>query len=344
MLILHICLEPPLVLESVHAVLFILIFRINLFLGFLVQLDHSHQTATMTAKISLALSMLSLTLLTCVCNAKPSVNPITSSSTEGTEKNDKDNTYSNGYSTALATTISVTTHISSQPSTSSSTMTTTSPKQDKKTPSLQHTIQTSTSSTPTPAPVLNMASGIVIVLVVIVLLLLLLGLIYKWTTRQSEQEGSAPELLLGVRARLRGGVRTLEERLGLTLWPGKRAGDEEDGEGEEDTGEGEEGKRDDDGAAGASAREAKGVKNVEDESDSSDDYSSLEGVDLRERAKKLSDEEIKEEVAAKRQSGSVEGPDETSGESSKMDEKQERTGVTPDEEKNQEEMCDLTIL
>lgn len=73
------------------------------------------------------------------------------------------------------------------------------------------------------------------VLVVVIILLALITVLcfYKWNTRHSGQDSSAPRLLLGVRERMRGRVRSLEDWLGLSLWPGKSVleGDEEEGEG-----------------------------------------------------------------------------------------------------------------
>ncbi|XP_010902198.1 uncharacterized protein LOC105030186 [Esox lucius] len=314
----------------------------------------------MKANISLALSMLSLILLNFFCDVMPSP---TESSTNGTqytptmsgtltdgtsEPTDQFTSQNSvggkqGNSTVMSTTLSVTTNEPSQPSTTSST----EPETTKKPPASRTSTtsplpkDTTILTSPSKPVGFNVGSAFIVVIGVIILLLLLLGLIYKWATRQSDREGSATRLLLGIRERLRGWVRTLEEHLELSLWPWKRARDEEDGEGEEG-GDREEGKMDD---GGAGARGAKGGKNCEDEDygDSSDDYSSLEGVDLRERAKNL-EEEAKKEAAAKRNSGSAAGRDDTSGESDETDEEQERTGVTSGEEKSKGEMCDITIL
>ncbi|KAL1023534.1 hypothetical protein UPYG_G00042070 [Umbra pygmaea] len=152
-------------------------------------------------------------------------------------------------------------------------------------------------------------------------------------TRRLDQDSSAPQLLLGVRDRVRGGVRSLEERLGLSLWPGKRAGDE-GGEDEEDDDE----VKSVDGRVSVEGVKA-GRSSVDDKGDSSSDYSSLEGVDLRERAKnleevKMEDGEEKQEVATsngRKQS-------DTSGDSAETDEEQK--GVTSGEV----ELSDLTIL
>ncbi|CAB1328199.1 unnamed protein product [Coregonus sp. 'balchen'] len=202
-------------------------------------------------------------------------------------------------------------------------------------PKTPPTISTPPFSNQHPSGQLSTGSIVVVVLIPIILILLIIVLFfYKWNTRHSGQDSSAPRLLLGIRERMRGGVRSLEDGLGLRLWPGKRVVEEE-GE--------EEGK----GGDGEAAVGVRGGQRDEDEGDSSDDYSSLDGIDLSERAKNLEDEEKKEEAAVKRKSGSEGGQDDMNGERTdgrKEGGEEERTGEIPGEEKSEGETCDLTAL
>ncbi|KAM9528585.1 uncharacterized protein ACWYII_041232 [Salvelinus alpinus] len=210
---------------------------------------------------------------------------------------------------------------------------TTSPPLTKQTipTSLPKTSPT-TSTTPShikPTPAL-LSTWFIVVPVIILLILITVLCFYKWNTRHSGQDSSAPRLLLGVRERMRGRVRSLEDWLGLSLWPGKRVV-----EGDEEEGDEEEGKSGD----GEAATGATGGQDV---GDSSDDYSSLDGIDLSERAKNLEDEEKKEE-AVKGKSGSEGGQDNMKGERTdgrKEGGEEERTG----EISGEGDTCDLTAL
>ncbi|XP_029529365.1 uncharacterized protein LOC115137282 [Oncorhynchus nerka] len=302
----------------------------------------------MKANITLALSMLSLVLLIFVHEATPDSNGTFNENTQ-TEKtsarggllNDTRNStdqstpekhdrgmHGNHSGMTIAPPNGTPTSTESQTSATSGNTTqqtekTTSPPLTKQTiPTSLPKTSPSTSTTPSrnkPSP-----APFIVVLVIILLLAITVLCFYKWKSRHSGQDGSAPRLLLGVRERMRGRVRSLEDWLGLTLWPGKRVV-----EGEE-----EEGEKSGDGEAAAGARGGQ-------DGDSSDDYSSLDGIDLSERAKNLEDDEKKE--AVKRKSGSEGGQYNMKGERTdgrKEGGEEERTG----ENSGEGDTCDLTAL
>ncbi|XP_024254270.1 uncharacterized protein LOC112231745 [Oncorhynchus tshawytscha] len=309
----------------------------------------------MKANITLALSMLSLVLLIFVHEATPVSNGAFNENTQ-TEKtnmrggllNDTRNStdqstpekhdrgmHGNHSGMTIAPPNGTPTSTESQTSATSGNTTqqtekTTSPSLTKQTiPTSLPKTSPSTSTNPShnkPSPAL-LNTGFIVVLVIILLLAITVLCFYKWNSRHSGQDGSAPRLLLGVRERMRGRVRSLEDWLGLSLWPGKRVveGDEEEGEGGK-SGDGE---------------AAAGVRGGQDEGDSSDDYSSLDGIDLSERAKNLEDDEKKE--ALKRKSGSEGGQYNMKGERTdgrKEGGEEERTGKNSSEG----DTCDLTAL
>lgn len=136
-------------------------------------------------------------------------------------------------------------------------------------------------------------------LIILVVLLLVFVITFRWLTRQTGTAGDAARRCShGLQEQLRSVVRAIERCLGLSLWPRKRMENEEDaGEEEEINGS--------NGTAGASKVERGGQRRGEEEDDeeeddedqreedgdSSDDYSSLEGMDLRERARQKQGEE-----------------------------------------------------
>ncbi|XP_064782154.1 uncharacterized protein LOC135506735 [Oncorhynchus masou masou] len=314
----------------------------------------------MKANITLALSMLSLVLLIFVHEATPDSNGTVNENTQ-TEKmsasggllNDTRNSidqstpekhdrgmHGNHSGMTIAPPNGTPTSTESQTSATSGNTT----QQIEKTTSHPLTKQTiptslrktspSTSTTPShnkpsPAP-LNTGFIVVPVLVIILLLAITVLCFYKWNSRHSGQDGSAPRLLLGVRERMRGRVRSLEDWLGLSLWPGKRVveGDEEEGDEEEG-----EGGKSGDGEAAA------GMRGGQDEGDSSDNYSSLDGIDLSERAKNLEDDEKKEAL----KSGSEGGQYNMKGE--RTDGRKEGVEeVQTGENSGEGDTCDLTAL
>ncbi|XP_029605890.1 uncharacterized protein LOC115191964 [Salmo trutta] len=314
----------------------------------------------MKANITLALSMLSLVLLIFIHEATHASNGTFNDDTQ-TEKtsardghlNDTGNSpdqstpekhdrgmHGNHSGMTIAPPNGTPTSTGSQTSATSGSTTqqtekTTSPPLTKQTiptslPKTSPTTSTPPSSTK-PQPVL-LNKGFIVVLVVVIILLALITVLcfYKWNTRHSGQDSSAPRLLLGVRERMRGRVRSLEDWLGLSLWPGKRVleGDEE-GEG----GEEEEGKSGDGEAAA-------GVRGGQDEGDSSD-YSSLDGIDLSKRAKNLEDDDKKEE-AVKGKSGGEGGQDNMKGE--RTDGRKEGGEEQTGEISGEGDTCDLTAL
>nr|XP_046181563.1 uncharacterized protein LOC124012144 [Oncorhynchus gorbuscha] len=309
----------------------------------------------MKANITMALSMLSLVLLIFVHEATPASNGTFNEDTQ-TEKtsarggllNDTRNStdqstpekhdrgvHGNHSGMTIAPPNGTPTSTESQTSATSGNTTqqtekTTPPPLTKQTiPTSLPKTSPSTSTTPSrnkPSPAL-LNTGFIVVLVIILLLAITVLCFYKWNSRHSGQDSSAPRLLLGVRESMRGRVRSLEDWLGLSLWPGKRVveGDEEEGEGGK-SGDGE---------------AAAGARGGQDEGDSSDDYSSLDGIDLSERAKNLEDDEKKE--AVKRKSVSEGGQYNMKGERTdgrKEGGEEERTG----ENSGEGDTCDLTAL
>ncbi|XP_062334192.1 uncharacterized protein LOC134033924 [Osmerus eperlanus] len=88
-------------------------------------------------------------------------------------------------------------------------------------------IPSSTSSSVSPATQAGSAGALdggsitIVLLVVIVLLILILVAAFKWASRPSNQNSPASRMILGFGERVRGEVRTLEDRLGFRLWPGE---------------------------------------------------------------------------------------------------------------------------
>lgn len=186
---------------------------------------------------------------------------------------------------------------------------------------------------------------ILLVLLGIILLAIIVGCLKVLKDRRSNQDSSVPRLLLGVRERVRGGIRTLEDRLGFRLWPGGKRGGEDEEEGE---GEGEEGARKRDVEAGGGGEGGRD-KDEEEEGDSSDDYSSLEGIDLKERAKNREEEEVKEkqkkEEAEERRGESVGGQGGVErGSDGKGEGGEETVPAVSAEENNERDVCHVTVL
>ncbi|KAG9342427.1 hypothetical protein JZ751_016429, partial [Albula glossodonta] len=121
----------------------------------------------------------------------------------------------------------------------------------------------------------------VVLLVLVILIVLFLAIRYRWMDRCRGGVGAASGCLAA-------GVRDIQSRLGIRLWPGKRGevGGENEDEEEEDDEEEEGGQRWGDVELGNGRDvESEKDKREEEEDDSSDDYSSMEGYDLRERAR-----------------------------------------------------------
>ncbi|XP_030636773.1 cilia- and flagella-associated protein 251-like [Chanos chanos] len=191
----------------------------------------------------------------------------------------------------------------------------------------------------------------VVLFVFLILLVILLICSYKYLNRETDGRYTIRRLVYqpgGVRDRLRDGVRVVETRFGVHLWPEPREDEEAMGQGEGQGGE-EEDEEKACGGAGSDAEEQEdGAGKEEDREkgdDSSDDYSS---IDLRERAK-LKNEDKKE----------AEGSDEQKQEEQRAEEgekSEERVGLLIDfkplsgsalwsgEKKDDEESADLTAL
>ncbi|KAI1887625.1 hypothetical protein AGOR_G00192240 [Albula goreensis] len=177
---------------------------------------------------------------------------------------------------------------------------------------------------------LSLAVRIVVVLLVLVMLIVLfLAIRYRWMDRCRGGVGAASGCLAA-------GVRDIQSRLGIRLWPGKRGevGGENEDEEEEDDEEEEGGQRWGDVELGNGRDvESEKDKREEEEDDSSDDYSSMEGYDLRERARQ------EEGVGGE---GKREGQDQ--GEEKKEEGmSKEETAAEKSEEGGMVE-CDLTAL
>ncbi|XP_024290575.1 nuclear polyadenylated RNA-binding protein 3 [Oncorhynchus tshawytscha] len=135
---------------------------------------------------------------------------------------------------------------------------------------------------------------VLIAFFLLVFLVCLLVFLYMWLNRKTNGQYTVRQLVYGqdgARDRIMAGVRVLEVRLGCRLWPlgaDEEAIREEEHKNEErDVERGSEG-RENEGEEEGEEREDRG-------DDSSDDYSSMEGCDLRERAKLTGEkEEIRE--------------------------------------------------
>ncbi|XP_064787827.1 uncharacterized protein si:ch211-119e14.1 [Oncorhynchus masou masou] len=135
---------------------------------------------------------------------------------------------------------------------------------------------------------------VLITFFLLVFLVCLLVFLYMWLNRKTNGQYTVRQLVYGqdgARDRIMAGVRVLEVRLGRRLWPlgaDEEAIREEEHKNEErDVERGSEG-RESEGEEEGDEREDRG-------DDSSDDYSSMEGCDLRERAKLTCEkEEIRE--------------------------------------------------
>ena len=172
-------------------------------------------------------------------------------------------------------------------------------------------------------------------LVVIVLLILILVAAFKWASRPSNQDSPASHLILGFGERVRGVVRTLEDRLGFRLWPGgreEREGDEEEGKMLEVVVgvEGEGGEQKD--------------EEEEDGEDSSDENSSMEGDHLRQTAKSGEKEEEKREEKSKSEEGQGEEKGGTDGERGGGEEAIALVGPEWEKSEGEVEESDVTIL
>ncbi|XP_067117826.1 AP-3 complex subunit beta-1 isoform X1 [Osmerus mordax] len=134
----------------------------------------------------------------------------------------------------------------------------------------------------------------------LVFLILLLAYLYMKLNRETSGQYTLRRMVYregGVRDRVRGGVRTLETRLGRRLWPLN--------ENEEEI-EGEESEEERDVEEGSKRGESEGEGDEGD--DSSDDYSSLEGCNLRGRAGGAQEREGRRESK-----GSMESEDKKDG-------------------------------
>ncbi|KAG7461854.1 hypothetical protein MATL_G00195540 [Megalops atlanticus] len=134
--------------------------------------------------------------------------------------------------------------------------------------------------------------GVVIFLFILfAILILVLVYLYKRLNRETDGQYTIRQLIYGkggVRERVQNGVTAIESRLGVRLRP-RKAEDIEGGEEDDDR---EEEEREQERASGKDA-DSLAEEEQHQDGDSSDDYSSLEGVDLRERRKLHENAEVK---------------------------------------------------
>ncbi|XP_023665116.1 uncharacterized protein [Paramormyrops kingsleyae] len=146
-----------------------------------------------------------------------------------------------------------------------------------------------------------------VILLIFLLAILIVALIYlyKKLNRETDDKYTVHELIYGedgARQRLQNGVQALESSLGIRIWPRKR----EEAEGEDVEEQREEHQEDrvevPDIEQGQEHDETSLDKKAEEEDDS-DDYSSMEGVDLREKAKLKENMEEGENEEEEREGG-----------------------------------------
>ncbi|KAL2079111.1 hypothetical protein ACEWY4_024855 [Coilia grayii] len=209
----------------------------------------------------------------------------------------------------------------------------------------------------------------VVLLFMLLILVSLLAYLYRRLNRDTSGQYTVREMVLGkdgLRDRVRSGVVVVETRLGVHLWPRPRPrpSDEEAGEEGEEAGSArdsdvEEGQTQaDEQKEGAGGAEGGGGESEHEEEDSEDDYSSMEGTDLRERAKLIKDlDEQADEQEKDRQEGGgkEEGPRKEREEEEEEKEEENRgllvnlqefsgSAIWSEEKKEDDTDIDLTAL
>lgn len=188
-----------------------------------------------------------------------------------------------------------------------------------------------------------------LILLAIVVLMLFVGCLHAMCVRDSP----VSRFLLGVRKRLRDAIGSLEDRMGLHLWPVGMTGGEDDEEEAEGRLEEEGRQRRDNGGEQGSHGVKNGEKGEqkEEDSDDSQDNSSMEGDNIREVAlsrreeeeKKQSGNEDEEETSSESEGdqSAVEG--QSSGD--KQGGSEEIALVNPLQENDERaDLCDVTVL
>ncbi|KAL4641487.1 myelin transcription factor 1-like protein [Arapaima gigas] len=150
----------------------------------------------------------------------------------------------------------------------------------------------------------NGDSNVTVTVLVILLLLLVLLLVYLYKRLNQETDGqyTVHQLVYGkggALERLNDGARAVESRLGVRLWPHKAAKTEEE---EEELKEEEQEQKSQESDV---EQGVEGDKEDKAEDNSSDDYSSMEGVDLRERANQSQDQDEDEKHKEKKEEEEV---------------------------------------
>ncbi|XP_051801981.1 nucleolar MIF4G domain-containing protein 1-like [Acanthochromis polyacanthus] len=200
----------------------------------------------------------------------------------------------------------------------------------------------------------NLKVGLTVFILLIILVFVgVVGCLYYMKRQQPGQENAVTRFLLGVRDSLRTRIGNLEDRMGVRLWPGGKTGEEEDVE-EADEGQTEEAgqQRDGDGEGGRSETSNENKeKDKEEDSETSDDCSSVEGEDLRESVLNRQEEEEKNQNEAEddddTSSGSDEGESAAEGDSGgdkKADSEEIALMNCPQEDDENIDLCDVTVL
>ncbi|XP_023137540.2 uncharacterized protein LOC111576200 [Amphiprion ocellaris] len=213
---------------------------------------------------------------------------------------------------------------------------------------------TSATSQNTTAPPSEHSKGwLVLILLVILVLAVVVGCFHEIKNQQPGQESAVTRFLLGVRDRLRTRIGTLEDRMGVHLWPGGKTGEEEDVE-EADGGRTEEAGQQTDGNREGRSSETSNEnkeKDKEEDSETSDECSSVEGEDLRESVLNRQEEEEKNQSKAEDEedtsSGSDEGQSAAEGDNGgdkKADSEEIALMSCPQEDDENIDLCDVTVL
>ncbi|XP_023118014.1 uncharacterized protein LOC111563256 [Amphiprion ocellaris] len=209
-------------------------------------------------------------------------------------------------------------------------------------------------TTNTPASSSKLSMGLIfLILLVILVLVVVVGFLYNMRRQQPGQESAATRFLLGVRDRLRTRIGNLEDRMGVRLWPGGKTGEEEDVE-EADGGQTEEAGQQTDGDGEGRSSETSNEnkeKDKEEDSETSDECSSVEGEGLRESVLNRQEEEEKNQSKAEDEedtsSGSDEGQSAAEGDSGgdkKADSEEIALMNCPQEDDENIDLCDVTVL
>ncbi|XP_048825932.1 myelin transcription factor 1-like protein [Brienomyrus brachyistius] len=185
---------------------------------------------------------------------------------------------------------------------------------------------------------------VIFLIFLLVILIVALIYLYKKLNREADGKYTVHELIYGedgARQRLQSGVQALENFLGIQIWPRKR----EDADGEDVEEQREEHQEDRVEVPDIEKCQEHDAKSLDEKAEEdSDDYSSMEGVDLQERAKL---KENKEEGEKEEEEGEGGGTASGVGGGLLVDLKQFSGSVIWQEEAKTEvtvDSCDMTAL